>query len=1029
MSEIEINQPHVLDLIEIYLSEGLSPEERIAFETHLADCGPCNEALAEARESDDELRLLFDESRPASQFEDRIISRLRDSRGPRRRLLHPMVLRSAAAVAAAVLLAGTGLVVTSVLQGNGTVSALLPRSISYAGRPGAVIHDSAEHAAAGVANPNDSRASSHRFSYGYWNSSGEDTNGPAAAAPPPLLHDAGTSAADHKTRDPNVVAFTAPGAVVSKGIISAGGTLDINGTAAIRGLVNPGATGGSHAFRPSQLGSSTDFTVSNATTSLEGLAKAGSGTLILDGENAFVDGTTVNGGTLTIANGGLQPTTVNEPRLTIRPNLPTVSVPDGGVLLLGGQVMPVAPPVNETATEETKGPASPAKVSSATAPQTAPASARKIIRNGTMEFEVDRFDDALIRVTKLVNEQQGFVATTDSDKLANGKMKGTVTLRLPPERLDTLVLTLRGLGDLKSQKISAEDVTKHYTDLESGLRAARAMEERLLQIIKTGTGAIKDLLAAEKELGVWREKIEQIEGEKRYLDSQVSLSTLVLTLYEKDIKLSANASETEQVNMSLETERVDEAYNKALEAIKTAKGRIVQSELKQYDAGQFGATIRAAIPPDAAEQVIARLRQLEGRIAHFAREHKQSVQSGAVPADVLHVQREDAIVIMQIYNLANIAPRRSTGMRVAVADVDKAFQQIIDQVRSVGGRIVTSSLARPDVNSQTAELDLQVPTDKADVLLDALHGYGEVMRQESAENPDTANVTEAKRGFRVSVVSLAATSPRENQTLQLAAVNVPQSFNDILTAIRAGDGRVLQSDLSEQNAKDVTGTVVFEISRTASPAVNSAIDKAAQVLSRTVNRAATTDNTVDSKVRLQLTLLSAERLAPRQTTTVREEVANVEHAVDDLVSAAVTAGGRRLGSGDMTQDRAGHVTAQVIVEVPLNKAGPVLDQLERMGNRRSKQVAFDTTVPDGALARARIDATFSNSAASLGGEETTWDAIRNGLSVSGKGFRWSVQMLVVGLCFIGPWALTLWIIGTMIRRSRSKSAKPAVVPS
>ena len=344
------------------------------------------------------------------------------------------------------------------------------------------------------------------------------------------------------------------------------------------------------------------------------------------------------------------------------------------------------------------------------------------------------------------------------------------------------------------------------------------MEERLLEIIKTGAGGIKDLLAAEKELAVWRGKIEDIEGEKRYLDSQVSLSTLVLTLIEKDVKLQANASETEQVNMSLETENVNQAYDSALEAIKTGKGRILQSELKQYDAGQFGATIMAAIPPDSSEQVIARLRQLGGRIAHFDREHKQAMQDGGVVrADVLHVQREDSIVNVQIYNLANIAPRRTTGIRVAVTDVDKAFQSIIDQVRSLGGRVVTSSLSKPDANSQTAELDLQVPVEKADVLRNALTGSGEVMRQESAENPDTANVTEAKRGFRVSLIALTATTPRESQIVQLAAANVPQAFDGILDAVRTGGGRVLQSDLSEQNPQDVSGTLVFKISRTAFP--------------------------------------------------------------------------------------------------------------------------------------------------------------------------------------------------------------------
>src|SRR6185437_15736240 len=112
-------------------------------------------------------------------------------------------------------------------------------------------------------------------------------------------------------------------------------------------------------------------------------------------------------------------------------------------------------------------------------PVTSPTT-RKVIRNGQMEFEVERFDAAFAQVSKLTTEAGGYVGTTDSEKLPNGKVKGTVTVRVPPERLDTLVLQLRGIGDLKSQKLDANDVTKQYTDLESELRADKAMEERLL---------------------------------------------------------------------------------------------------------------------------------------------------------------------------------------------------------------------------------------------------------------------------------------------------------------------------------------------------------------------------------------------------------------------------------------------------------------------------------------------------------------------------------------------------------------------
>jgi hypothetical protein len=1029
---------HVLDQIEAYLAGGLPPDERVAFEAHAAACAACGAALAEARGREQRLNELFESVRPPAGFEHRMVQKLRLAHAPRRHLIHPMVGRAATGIAAAVLLAATGWVVSSELQHEGS-----PLSHLFLTEKRVKVASNLRQIGRAIAT--DGREEGNASPRHYWTGLGidQDKKSPEAIA---------------QVDGSKVLAATETNRGIQQKLLS-----DANGIT---------ATGREDAYSYYRVPSSgaaaaTNWGLADRPTDLEGIEPkqsnlattagriGGSGfaggrdssfataSRGLDGVDRPQQGSVAARQTIALA---FKPTEQlgrqageqddreqmsdraafgeQERQLAETPAVAQlddkkatgqIEKPDGAKERASGK--PTAPPSDSA----------PAPASTPANPATSPAPiGRKVIRNGTLEFEVDRFDDAVMRITKLVNEQDGFVATTDSDKLPNGHMKGTLTLRVPPERLDTLVLTLRGIGDLKSQKISAEDVTKHYTDLDSQLRAARAMEERLLGIIKSGNGQIKDLLAAEKELGVWREKIEAIEGEKRYLDNQVSLSTLVVSLYEKDIRTPASATEAEQVQMSLETDAVDDAYNKALEAIRGAKGRITQSELKQYDAGQFGATVVAAIPPDAAEQVIARLRQLNGRIAHFARDRHQTTKEGApAPAAVMQVQREDTIVSLQIYNLANVAPRRTTSLQVATNSVDRAYAQVMELVRSAGGRIVTSSLTKPDPNTQVADLEAQVPAEKAGAVLDALRGQGEVMRQELSENPDTANVTEAKRGIRLRLVSLAAVPARETQTLQFAAANVPAAFNDILNAAKSADARVYQSDLSEQNPREITAAISIEVPRSAETSVNAAIAKAGQVLTRTINRSPDLEKTVDTKVRLTLSLISADHLPPRQTTTEQIQVADVGRASDDLVAAATSAGGRQIGTGGSEQSDTNRDTAHVVVEVPLNKLGPILDQLERSGARRSKQVSFDSTVPDSPLARARIDVTFSNSPISLGGEETTWDAIRNGLAVSGRGLRWSLQLLVIGFCFVAPWVLVLWVIWRAVRRSR---LRPVTTP-
>ena len=60
------------------------------------------------------------------------------------------------------------------------------------------------------------------------------------------------------------------------------------------------------------------------------------------------------------------------------------------------------------------------------------------------------------------------------------------------------------------------------------------------------------MVAAEKELGVWRTKIEEMEGEIRYYANQVALSTLTISLTEKEIQAPTAIVVTETVSIRIE---------------------------------------------------------------------------------------------------------------------------------------------------------------------------------------------------------------------------------------------------------------------------------------------------------------------------------------------------------------------------------------------------------------------------------------------------------------------------------------------
>src|SRR4029077_20729678 len=155
---------------------------------------------------------------------------------------------------------------------------------------------------------------------------------------------------------------------------------------------------------------------------------------------------------------------------------------------------------------------------------------RKLIRNATVELEIVSFDNAVQKITAMANEEHGYVATTDSEKQANGKLRGQVVVKLLPENLDRFLQKIRNLGELKNQTLGTEDVTKAYFDTDARLKNAHVMEQRLIDMLKTKTGKVSDLLQVEKELGRVREEIEKMQGELKYWDSQVQFATVTMSL-------------------------------------------------------------------------------------------------------------------------------------------------------------------------------------------------------------------------------------------------------------------------------------------------------------------------------------------------------------------------------------------------------------------------------------------------------------------------------------------------------------------
>jgi Domain of unknown function (DUF4349) len=169
---------------------------------------------------------------------------------------------------------------------------------------------------------------------------------------------------------------------------------------------------------------------------------------------------------------------------------------------------------------------------------------RKIIRNAELTLEADSPDDASANITQIINKSGGFVVESQkqaSDAKATKSDSVTMTVRVPSAKFEESLDEIRKLsGRVISETVKGQDVTEEFIDVEARLKSKKALESQFLEIMKQGK-TVEDALNVQSKLAEVRGEIEQIEGKKRFLENQSSLSTIKLRLQMPTV-FSANSS-------------------------------------------------------------------------------------------------------------------------------------------------------------------------------------------------------------------------------------------------------------------------------------------------------------------------------------------------------------------------------------------------------------------------------------------------------------------------------------------------------
>src|SRR6266567_4040145 len=141
---------------------------------------------------------------------------------------------------------------------------------------------------------------------------------------------------------------------------------------------------------------------------------------------------------------------------------------------------------------------------------------RKIIRNGELTLETESPTEGLRKITAAAESHGGFVVTSEfkQNPVAAGAKPSqsvTVVARVPASQFASALDQIRNAGErVIQEKVSGQDVSEEYLDVEARLRNKKALEGQFLEIMKQAR-KVADALDVQSQLADVRTEIERLE--------------------------------------------------------------------------------------------------------------------------------------------------------------------------------------------------------------------------------------------------------------------------------------------------------------------------------------------------------------------------------------------------------------------------------------------------------------------------------------------------------------------------------------
>jgi hypothetical protein len=311
------------------------------------------------------------------------------------------------------------------------------------------------------------------------------------------------------------------------------------------------------------------------------------------------------------------------------------------------------------------------------------------------------------------------------------------------------------------------------------------MEQRLIDMLKTKTGKVSDLLQVEKELGRVREEIEKMQGELKYWDSQVQFAAVTILLAEKDMEEPAAFLLKERAQLSLYSPDVEKIYND-IKALASPKVQITNAQLNRDYSGHVSAQVSVLIAPEESDGVIGRLKGF-GRVENFQTQTERIAQGGSGMSENARTKRDKVELNIAVSREEQEQAFQQTSLRIRTSSVDEKAKELRALAEKQGSRVRGSAFSSDPNGREVASISLRVPMKNYPKLMQSLNSLGtvenvSVKRQDRSETQiDEAN---APADISIQVYSQGNIISQESGLLTTLRRTLAQSAGAIMWSLR-----------------------------------------------------------------------------------------------------------------------------------------------------------------------------------------------------------------------------------------------------